>query len=387
MIATTPATSRWRDDFADFEGVAYLNAASQGPLPRVALAAAEAALRLKAQPFRIRDSDYFDLPDAYRAEAAALLGVDPHDVAVTDSTIHAISCLTLGLDWRSGDEVLIPASEFPSNRFPWLALAERGVVVREVAIASAASAAADFEAAASARTRVVAVGWVHYANGRRLDLAAVGEVARRHGALFVVDATQGLGALPFSLADAGCDLVACSAYKWLLGPYGLGFAWFSPSLQERLAVPRVNWFAVKGARDFSRLASCALELEPGARRFDVNETANFLSLPVGTASLAYVRAIGAERIAAHVRDLHDQIVAGLPTGFRVVSELDPRYRSNLLCLAGDDPSLVERAFAELLRRDVRVTRREGTLRVSPHLYNDESDVARLLAGLAASVAS
>lgn len=374
----------YRDDFLDFEGVAYLNAAFQGALPRVALAAAHEALRLKTHPFLIRDADYFELPDAYRAEAAALVGGEARDVAVTDSTIHAVSSLAAGLDWRPGDEVLIPAGEFPSNRFPWLALAGRGVVVREVAVADGADAVEAFAAAASARTRVVAVGWVHYSSGRRLDLAALGAVARERGALFVVDATQGLGGLPFSLAETPCDLVACSGYKWLLGPYGLGFAWFSPALQERLTVSRVNWFAVRGARDFARLADCGLELEGGARRFDANETASFFNLKPGLAALRYVRGVGAATVAAHVAALHDRIVAGLPDGVRVVSQRAPERRSNLLCLAGPDAGFAERAFDELLRREVRVSRREGAIRVSPHLYNDAADVDRLLAGLAAA---
>jgi len=374
----------FRDDFSDFEGVAYFNAAFQGPLPRVAQAALERAVRLKTHPYLLRDHDYFDYPDAYRAEAAALLGGEPRDVAVTDSTIHAISVLADGLDWRPGDEVLVPKGEFPSNRFPWMNLAARGVVVREVPVASGAEAADAFAAAAGPRTRVVAAGWVHYSTGRRIDLAALGEVARRHGALFVVDATQGLGGLPFSLAETPCDLVACSAYKWLLGPYGSGFAWFSPALQERLRVTRLNWFSLRGARDFARLADCDLELEPGARRFDVNETASFFNLAPGTAALRYVREVGAETIAKHVAALHDRVAAGLPHGLRVVSERDPRWRSNLLCLAGDDPAFVERACDELARRDVVVSRRDGFLRVSPHLYNDEADVDRLLDGLAAA---
>ena len=117
----------WRDGIRrmvdeDFEGVAYLNCAYVAPMPKVGLAAARASHRYKARPDTISDDDFFDLPDAYRAEVAALIGAEPRDVAVADSTIHVVSTLTAGLDWRAGDEVLIPADEFPSNRLPWLAL-------------------------------------------------------------------------------------------------------------------------------------------------------------------------------------------------------------------------------------------------------------------------
>jgi selenocysteine lyase/cysteine desulfurase/RimJ/RimL family protein N-acetyltransferase len=381
-----PVAASYLDDFPDFEGAAYLNAAFQGPMPRVALAALEAATRYKTHSHRFGDEIFYDLPDAYRAEAAAIVGGDPEGIAVSDSTIHVVSSLTAGLDWRAGDEVVLPQGEFPSNRFPWLALERRGVVVREVALADAASAPEALDAATSSRTRVVAVGWVHYSTGRRVDLRAVGEVARRRGALFVVDASQGLGGRPFSLADSPCDLLACSGYKWLLGAYGTGFGWYSPELRERLRPEQMNWFAIRGARDFASLGSCDLAFESTARRFDVNETASYFNVPASTAAMRYVRAVGAERIAAHVDRLNDRLVAGLPAGVRVVSSLDPRYRSNLLCVACDDPAFAPRAKAELARRDVHVTRREGALRVSPHLYNDEADVDRLLDGLAAAVA-
>lgn len=377
----------YRADFADFEGSSYLNAAYQGPLPRVALTALEEAVRVKTQPWRFDDARYFDLPDDYRRALAAILGLPAEralEIAVTDSTIHAIQTLTTGLDWLPGDEVVIPKGEFPSNRFPWLALERRGVVVKEVEISSSATAAAELDAATSPRTRVVSVGWVHYSTGRRFDLDAVGEVARRRGALFAIDASQGLGGLPFSLAETRCDVLAGSVYKWLLAPYGLGFGWFSPELAERLEPHRFTWFSIRGARDFAQLGRCALELEPGARRFDIHQTANLFNLMPAIASFRYVHQIGSAQIGAHVQALLDRVIAGLPASVRPVSPIDSRSRSNILCVAGEGSDWSERAATELVRRDVRVSRREGSLRISPHLYNDESDIDRLLEGLEAA---
>src|SRR5436305_7483014 len=162
-----------RADFHDFAGVVYLDCATQGPLPRVATVAVEAALALKGTPHRIRDIDYFLYPDRYRQAVAALIGGRPEDVAVTDSTTAGIMLLVNGLDWAAGDEVVIPEGTFPSNRFPWHSLARRGVRVVVVPELPDGREVERYRAALSPRTRVVSVGWVSYSRGLRYDLAGL----------------------------------------------------------------------------------------------------------------------------------------------------------------------------------------------------------------------
>ena len=121
-----------KDDFADFGDVTYLNCAYQGPMPRVAIEALRQAIELETRPYLTSDGDYFDVPDAYRTAVATLIGGRPSEVAVTDSTTHGMVVLARGLDWSPGDEIVLPRGEFPANRFPWLALEDRGVRVREI---------------------------------------------------------------------------------------------------------------------------------------------------------------------------------------------------------------------------------------------------------------
>jgi selenocysteine lyase/cysteine desulfurase len=365
-------------DFHDFGGTVYLNCAYHGAMPRVASAAVAEALALKQTPHLIRDEYHFTYPDAYRRAVAELIGGEARDVAVANSATQGIMLAVAGLDWRSGDEVVLPAGEFPSNRFPWLSLEARGVTVREIDLGTGDDATERLLEAIRAPTRVVAASWVAYSSGRLLDIAALGRRCREVGALLVLDASQAIGGLPFSVADVEVDIVACAGYKWLLGPYGTGFAWVHPELSDRLTAPNVNWFALAGADDFNRLSDCDLTFAAGARRFDINEPGNFLNMGGGTASLRYILEVTPEAVRGHVLDLQRRLLDGLPAGMRPLGPEDPERRSNILCFSPGSDTAGDRLFARLIGERVVLSRREGALRVSPHVYNTESDIDRLL---------
>lgn len=364
----------YSNDFHEFGGATYLNCAFHGALPRVAARAVEEALELKKRPFLIRDEDHFTYPDAYREGVASLIGADEQDVAVTDSATHGTMILVSGLEWREGDEVILPRGEFPSNLFPWRSLEARGVILHEVDLTEGGLALERIEQAVTDRTRVVSVSWVHYSTGVRLDLGPISALCRERNILLCVDGSQGIGGLPFDLRETPVDVLSCAGYKWMLGPYGTGFAWVEPSLSERLALSNINWFALTGAHDFARLSECELEFVPGARRFDINEPGNFLNMAGAAASTRYVAGIGPATVEAHAQSLLDRIVDNLPDGMHSIADPDPRHRSNILCIGGCD----EATFERLVEADIYLSRREGALRISPHLYNTEADVDRLL---------
>ncbi len=371
-------TREYSNDFFHVPGVAYLNCAFHGALPRVAAAAAQQALEMKKTPYLIRDEYHFSYPDDYRAAAAALIGAEREQIAVSDSTTHAMMLLVNGLSWQQGDEIVLPRGEFPSNLLPWRSLESKGVRVHQIDIPRPEQAAARIEAVITERTRLVSASWVGYSSGTRLDVRTIGDLCRERNVFFAIDGSQGLGGLPFDLQQTPCDLLACSGYKWLLGPYGLGFAYVSPDLTRQLELSNINWFAVEGANDLSRLGSCELVLRPGARRFDVNETANFINLAAGTASLNYLRGVAPNVVEAHNRSLLDRLIGDLPSGFRVVSDLSPEHRSNIVCVSGQSAQHTERVYQDLSSQRIAVSHREGALRISPHLYNTVDDIERLL---------
>lgn len=368
-------------DFADFGGWTFLNCAYHGPMPKVAAKALAAAVELRQNPARLAADYHFSFPDAYRDAIAPLIGAAPDTISLTDSTTQGMMLLANGLDWQPGDEVIIPRGEFPANRHPWLHLGRRGVVLREVTL-DGGDTCERIAGAFSSRTRLVSVSWVRFMDGRRLDLAPISRLCRERGVLFAVDGSQGVGGLPLDLAATPCDLLACSGYKWLLGPYGLGFVHVEPTLGERLELDNVNWFGVEGAEDFNRLADLPLVMGPGARRFDANETANFFNVAAGTAAARYLGAITPAAVAEHCQGLHARLIEGLPAGFSPLVPGDAALRSNILCVKGADEALTARAFALAKAQRVAVSSREGFIRVSPHVYNTTADIDRLLGVLA-----
>jgi len=378
-----PSSQGFADRFAPTEGVAYLNAASQGRLPRAAAKAGREALAMKERPWKITSQTYVSLTSEVRSLVARLLGAREDSVALVTGAGAVVNAAARGLELGEGDEVLVPKHEFPSNDFPWRWLARRGVAVRVVEPddPSGAVSAARLASAIGARTRVVAFAHVSYLHGGRIDFGPVVEAARRAGALTVVDGSQAAGALPFDFGASGIDVYAVSGYKYLLGPYGTGVGLFSQGALGRLAVGDVNWWSVAGAEDFNHLPT-SVELVPGARRYDAHETASFNNLMPLAESLRLLLEATPALVQSHARALFDRLAASLPAGFTAASPQDPGQRSHILCVRGGSPKATQEAFERLRAAKVAVALRGDRIRVSPHLYNVPGDVDRLVAGLA-----
>jgi selenocysteine lyase/cysteine desulfurase len=368
--------------FAAFEGVAYLDAASQGPLPLAAVRAGREALLLKERPYRISSATYVSAVAEARSLAARLLGAREESVALVTGAGQVVNAVARGLDLGEGDEVLLARHEFPSNDLPWRWLARRGVRVRVADANRAAGAVSPAWLAREIgpRTRVVAFAHVSYLHGGRIDPGPVVEAAHRAGAVTVVDGSQAAGALPFDFGASGIDVYAASGYKFLLGPYGTGVGLFSPAVLDRLAVTDVNWWSVVGADDLHHLPT-DVALKPGAQRYDAHEPASFNNLLPFAESLRLLLEATPALVHAHARALGDRLLASLPAGYEPASPLEDDARSHIACFRAATPQQTEAAFERLRAAKVWTALKGGRIRVSPHLYSGPEDVDRLVAAL------
>lgn len=369
----------FRQDFVDFSPVVYLDCAYQGPFPRTTVERIHQAIELKSRPDRLKAPEYFGLPDRVRTRLARLTGVDASEIALTTSATQGIGIAAAGLPLGPGDEVVVASTNFPSNLFTWLHLRRKGVSVKVIKPAQDDVTVDQVAAALTPRTRVLALDWVSYSTGYRIDLAAFGSLIHERGGILVVDGTQGVGANELDLHALPVDLMACAAYKMLLGPYGTGFAYIACELLNRLDLAVVNWYSVKGAEDFDALPSEEFGLIDDARKFDAGETGNFINLHGLDASLEFVESATIRGINNHCRRLLQRLAEGLHAqGYRLSAASLPGHESSILAFHASTRPATAELHRKLAAQHVEVSLRGGMIRVSPHLYNDQSDVDRLL---------
>ena len=234
-------------------------------------------------------------------------------------------------------------------------------------------------AALSSRTRVLALDWVRYSTGYRTDLAILGDLVHKQGGIFVVDGTQGVGAVAIDLHALPVDVLAVAAYKWMLGPYGTGFVYLRRDILSRLDLPVVNWQSVEGSDDFDALPTDNFTLPDDARIFDVGETSNFINLYGLEASLEYVQRVTVKAVTEHCRELLDRLAKGLgKKAYTLTSATDPAHNSTILAFQAATLEATTALHRKLRANHVAVSLRHGMIRVSPYLYNQEADIDRLL---------
>ena len=378
---TIALATNYRAEFADFEGVTYLNAALQGPLPLVAARAAEEALEWKKHPYRLPDSAYFDLPDRIREKIARLIGARSDEIAVTTGASAGLAAVAAAIDWKPGDEVLVGRGEFPAHFSTWLRYEQAGKLrVRVVEPRGRFVSADDYIDQIGPQTRVVSASLVRFDNGARLDAARVARACAKFGTALLLDVTQCTGAMTMNIRELGASMAVCSGYKWLLGPYGTGFFWVASEWTERLPLGAVYFMALEGAHNFNAMPTAGnMRPAPGARRWDSAETANFTNLAALDASLDLVERIGVDAVQRYIDALVGEIIARLPeTGCVLASPVERDRRGPYVCISARDPQDSPALHQKLRAAQVSVSLRDNALRISPHIYNTPEDISRLL---------
>ena len=368
-----------RDAFPVVDGWVYLNHAGVSPLPAPAVDAMAAYAARAASDGGEAWRENETLEADVRARAGRLMGVDGADVAFVPNTSAGLALVVNGLEWAEGDRVVVPACEFPSNLYPWLALTHRGVEVVRVEPAGPGERlpVEAFERVLSGGARVLALSWAQFGRGWRSDLAAIGALCRDHGVLFVVDAIQGVGLMPAAFAEWGVGVAAADGYKWMLGPEGAGVAYVSPAAREQLRVSAPGWNSVSHRADFDRRDPV---LDPTARRYEPG-TLNDAGLHGLGASLALLETAGVDAIWAHVDRLCLALIEGLEAaGAEVLTDRRDGGGSGIVTFRhpGMEP---DRLADELVTRRFSVRARGGGVRAAPHGYNTFDEIEAFAAAV------
>jgi cysteine desulfurase / selenocysteine lyase len=381
--ATTSPVTDYRQEWFEIEDATYLNLASQSPMPKVAHRAVQTAIEWKKFPHHITDSAYFEVPNRIRASLAKLIGAKAEEIALTTGASTGMSAVAYGLNWNPGDEVLTAKGEFPLQYATWKPMeAREGIVMKVVAPRERFITADDFLAAMTSRTRMVSVSLVRFDDGVLLDAARIAAACHAQGALLLLDVSQCCGAVPLDVANLGADFLVCAGYKWLLSPYGTGFFWSKNEHTEKMRPGPFYWAAQEGAENFSSLSCENPKLVRGARRWDMAETSNYFNFAAMDASLQFVLQFGPETVEAHNRKLIAFLFERLPKDRCVpASPLDFARRGPYGCFAARSPEKTAELYQKLVKDKVITSLREGNIRVSPHLYNTERDIDRLITAI------
>ena len=367
--------------FEDFDGVTYLNCAYIGPLPRVTLAAIREVMPLQAFPNRVKDSFAFEFPNRVREVTAPFVGARPEEIVVGSGSSHGMAVAALGFPWKSGDEVIVSATDFPSNVYVWAEAARRANgTCRRVRGRKPAVTTEDILSAITERTRIVSVSWVDFGSGEIIDLERLGEACARRDIFLAVDATQAVGALPLDAKAWGLSLVTVGGYKWMLGPYGSGFAYLDSNWFDRIAPAYITWTAAQGAEDYNALPRDDYKWVTTSRRFDEPETASFLNRAGLIRSAEFLAEVGVAAVHTHITRLLGHLEAELPRPFRRRAS-PSRLAGPILSLEADDVGAVRQAYERLRAANFRTSLRDDGIRVSPHIYNTEDDIDRFLSVL------
>ncbi len=361
--------------------VAYLNCAYMGPLMRAVIEAGEQGLQAKVRPWGIAPGDFFSETERARILCARLINADAEGVALVPSASYGLSCAARNIKVAPGERIIVLADQFPSNVYVWREVARNsGAALVTIPRPSDGDWSRVVLAAIDEPTAVVALPHCHWSDGGWLDLEAVGARCRDVGAKLVLDLTQSGGALRFDAAAIQPDYLVCAGYKWLLGPYSLGFLWVAPQHRDGNPIEH-NWAGRAGAEDFVRLIHYRDEYRPGARRFDVGEGANFVLVPMLNAALEQILDWGVDAIEQTLSS-RTAVIAERAAGLGLQS-VSPMLRAgHFLGLRFPDGDPPAGLASSLAAEQVYVSIRGTSIRVTPHLYNTDDDIERLFAVLA-----
>jgi len=361
------------------EDIAYFNCGYMSPLLKSSAEAGAAAISKKSAPWSIPQSDFFEGSMTARHLFAELINAKAKDIAIIPAASYGLAVAAKNLHVQKGEEILVLKDQFPSNIYCWQELCnEDGGHIKIVEPPENHDWTSAVIDQISDRTAIAALPHNLWTNGALLDLELIGKHLRKHGAKLVLDVTQSLGAMPLDVSKIKPDFLIDAAYKWLLGPYSIGFMYVAPEHQNGTPLEH-NWINRHGSEDFSKLVDYQDDFQEGAIRFDMGQRANFTLMPMAIAALNQILRWGVDNIYATLSEKTKKIAnsateLGLtspPEQFRAGHFLGLNFQNNI------PPSLI----GDLVKDKIYLSARGNSLRITPHLHNNDADISRLMVSL------
>ncbi len=365
------------------DDISYLNCSYMSPMLKSVAEIGVHAIYAKDDPSSNKPESFFDNTSALRTEFAKLIDApSERSCAITPSVSYALANVAKNLKAGKGDNIVIADEQFPSNFYAWDAVSkEKGITLKVVAAPDMIEGRGKrwnelLLEAIDSNTKMIATGHVHWADGTKFDLAAIRQRADEVGAILVIDGTQSIGALPFSVAKFRPDAVVAAGYKWMMGPYASGVSYFGEYFQDGNPIEN-NWMNRLNSEDFGNLINYQEQYQPGSIRYEVGESANFILTPMLTKAISQVNEWGPQNIQDYCKKLTSPYIKELKElGVQIeANEYRGQHLFGLRLSNHMDMEEIKKQFAE---RKIFVSIRGNSIRISPNLYNLERDLERLV---------
>lgn len=367
-------TTRYREEFPVTSELIYLNHAAVAPLCR---RAADAIRWLADDACQFGSLHYDKWLDAYaglRKATARLINSSPEEIAIVKNTSEGIAIVALGLDWKAGDRVVAFKEEFPANYYPWLRLEKRGVQITWLSIYDPLEKIA----AAIPGARLLAISFVNYLSGHRVDIEAIGKVCHEHGCFYFVDAIQGMGVFPIDVEACHIDALAADGHKWMLGPEGNGVLYVRRRWLDAIEPVEFGWTNPANYADYS---SRDMTLRSDAGRYECG-TLNTVGCFGHRASLELLLEAGIANVGTAVFERATQLDQGLRSlGYEVMAERTAATGSGIVSFRHPTTDC-KMMLSEMRRQKISAALRQGWVRLSPHFYISSEDIEQVLRILA-----
>lgn len=357
----------------------YLNHAAVSPLPTPTFEAIEGQLKDVRDNGSAHYQSWLAVKNSARTLLANFLGARPEQIAFMRNTSDSLSTVANGLKWKRGDNIVTFEHEFPANIYPWLRLRDAfGVEVRLCREQEGRVDTDELESLVDEHTKLISISQVQYASGFRSNLERLATVARKHDALFVVDAIQSLGVLPIDVEGEMVDVAAGASHKWLLGPEGVGYLYLSDRARERIEPTLVGWVSVGEPEDYYNFNQ---EWNSGTLAWETGTGA--ASLIHGLeASLKLLHQVGVAEIATYLEELTDYLCERVEQkGYLLVSSRTPSEKSQIVCIQHSADISAMKLYGILRSKNIITAPRGDRLRIAPHMYNSFEEIDCLIESL------